>query len=111
MAVSPWPLDWELPRTAPQLHLAQPPRHGPDLCAGRHRNDAHGPFLRWTTAVSLIWTLLLTLAGTLLGEGSRRVQSWIEPVATVVRVLLVVSVLAGFGWLGLRIWTKRVDSH
>jgi DUF1365 family protein len=38
-------------------------------------------------------------------------EIWIEPAAKVGKVLLVVSVLAGFGWLGLRIWNKRVDSH
>jgi hypothetical protein len=40
-----------------------------------------------------------------------RLEIWIEPAAKVGKVLLVVSVLAGFGWLGLRIWNKRVDSH
>lgn len=69
------------------------------------------PFLLWTTAGSLIWTLLLTLAGLALGEGYSRVEFWIEPVAKVVKVLLVVAVLAGGAWLGLRIWRRRSDSH
>ncbi len=69
------------------------------------------PFLLWTTAGSLIWTLLLTLAGLALGEGYSRVELWIEPVAKVVKVVLVVAVVAGAAWLGLRIWKKRTDSH
>ena len=35
------------------------------------------PFLLWTTAGSLIWTLLLTLAGFALGEGYSNVEVWI----------------------------------
>jgi membrane protein DedA with SNARE-associated domain len=69
------------------------------------------PFLVWTTAGSLIWTLLLTLAGLALGEGYSRVELWIEPVAKVVKVVLVVAFLAGLVWLGLRIWKKRADTH
>jgi membrane protein DedA with SNARE-associated domain len=69
------------------------------------------PFLIWTTAGSLIWTLLLTLAGLSLGEGYTNVEHWIEPVAKLIKVLLVVAVL-GFGaWLGLRTWKKRRNSH
>ena len=64
------------------------------------------PFLLWTTAGSLIWTLLLTLAGLALGEGYTNVELWIEPAARVVKVLLVLAVLAGAVWLGLRIWRQ-----
>ncbi|MFM7170172.1 MAG: DedA family protein [Cyanobium sp.] len=69
------------------------------------------PFLIWTTAGSLIWTLLLTLAGFLLGEGYNRVELWLDPVTKVVKVLLVVAALAALVWLGLRIWKRRSDTH
>jgi membrane protein DedA with SNARE-associated domain len=69
------------------------------------------PFLLWTTAGSLIWTLLLTLAGLALGEGYSQVELWIEPVAKAIKVLLVLAVAAGVAWLALRIWKKRNDSH
>jgi membrane protein DedA with SNARE-associated domain len=69
------------------------------------------PFLLWTTAGSLIWTLLLTLAGLALGEGYSRVELWIAPVTKVVKVLLVVAFLAAAAWLGLRIWKKRANTH
>ena len=65
------------------------------------------PFFLWTTAGSLIWTLLLTLAGLLLGESYTRVEIWIEPVAKVIKVLLVLGALSFFAWLGLRIWKKQ----
>ena len=37
------------------------------------------PFLLWTTAGSLVWTLLLTLAGKALGQGYKRVLGWLAP--------------------------------
>ena len=69
------------------------------------------PFLIWTTAGSLIWTLLLTLAGLALGQGYSNVELWIEPVAKAVKVLLVLALLGGGAWLGLRIWRRRNNSH
>ncbi|MGB5239982.1 MAG: DedA family protein [Prochlorococcaceae cyanobacterium] len=68
------------------------------------------PFLLWTTAGSLIWTLLLTVAGMALGKGYTNVEIWLEPVAQVIKVLLVLVVLAFGAWLGLRTWKKRQDS-
>ena len=68
------------------------------------------PFLVWTTAGSLIWTALLTVAGMVLGEGYSNVELWIDPVSKAVKVLLVVSLLAGAIWLGLRIWRRRQSS-
>ena len=65
------------------------------------------PFLIWTTAGSLIWTLLLTIAGMVLGEGYSNVEVWIDPVSKVIKVGLVVAVLACGIWLALRIWRRR----
>ena len=64
------------------------------------------PFLIWTTAGSLIWTLLLTIAGMVLGEGHSNVEVWIDPVSKVIKVGLVIAVLAGGIWLALRIWRR-----
>ena len=68
------------------------------------------PFLLWTTAGSLIWTLLLTVAGMVLGGGYSNVELWIDPVSKVVKVALVIAVLAGANWLALRIWRRRQSS-
>ena len=38
-------------------------------------------------------------------------EHWIEPVAKVVKLVLVLALAAGAVWLGLRIWKKRSDSH
>ena len=69
------------------------------------------PFLIWTTAGSLIWTLLLTLAGLGLGEGYSNVELWIDPVSKGVKGALVIAVLAAVVWLGLRIWRRRHHTH
>ena len=68
------------------------------------------PFLLWTTAGSLIWTLLLTVAGMVLGEGYSNVELWIDPVSKVVKVALVIALLGGGIWLTLRIWRRRQSS-
>ena len=65
------------------------------------------PFLLWTTAGSLIWTALLTVAGMVMGEGYSNVELWIDPVSKGVKVILVIAVLGGATWLGLRIWRRR----
>jgi membrane protein DedA with SNARE-associated domain len=69
------------------------------------------PFLLWTTAGSLVWTLLLTLAGLALGQGYSNVELWIEPVAKAVKILLVLALAAGLVWLGLRSWRKCNSGH
>ena len=68
------------------------------------------PFLLWTTAGSLIWTLLLTVAGMVLGEGYSNVELWIDPFSKVVKVALVIALLGGGIWLALRIWRRRQSS-
>ena len=65
------------------------------------------PFLLWTTAGSLIWTALLTVAGMGMGEGYSNGERWIDPVSKGVKVILVIAVLGGATWLGLRIWRRR----
>lgn len=65
------------------------------------------PFLLWTTAGSLIWTVLLTVAGLMLGQGYSDVELWIEPVARLVKVLLVLSAVSFGVWIALRIWRRR----
>lgn len=69
------------------------------------------PFLLWTTAGSLIWILLLTLAGLAMGESYSQVEHWIDPVSKAVKVVLFLAVLAAAAWLGLRIWKRRQDTH
>ena len=55
--------------------------------------------------------MLLTVAGMVLGEGYSNVELWIDPVSKVVKVGLVIAVLAGAIWLGLRIWRRRQSAN
>lgn len=68
------------------------------------------PFLVWTTAGSLIWTALLTVAGMVLGEGYSNVELWIDPVSKFVKVVLVVGGLSGVFWIALRISRRNQSS-
>ncbi len=60
------------------------------------------PFFVWTTAGSLMWILLLTQAGMLLGESYRNVELWIDPVSRVMKLLLVVALVGGVVAICLR---------
>ena len=60
------------------------------------------PFLIWTTAGSLIWTLLLTFAGFALGESYSNVELWIEPLSKSIKLILVLALLSGLIWLIIR---------
>ncbi len=68
------------------------------------------PFLVWTTAGSLIWTLLLTCAGLLLGNSYSNVELWIDPVSKAIKVILLLGLLSGAIWLALRLW-KSADKN
>ncbi|WP_320676009.1 DedA family protein [Prochlorococcus sp. MIT 1300] len=61
------------------------------------------PFLIWTTAGTLIWTLLLTFAGYVLGASYMNVGIWLEPFSKVIKVLLVLVICSAVGWLAIRI--------
>ncbi|MBM5798961.1 MAG: DedA family protein [Cyanobacteria bacterium K_Offshore_0m_m2_072] len=59
-------------------------------------------FLAWTTAGSLLWVVILTVTGSALGEGYKRVAGWIEPFADGIKVVLALAVLAGVAWVVLK---------
>ncbi|MFM7675211.1 MAG: DedA family protein [Synechococcus sp.] len=59
-------------------------------------------FLAWTTAGSLLWVLILTLIGNLLGEGYKRVALWVEPFADLIKVMLLLAVAAAIVWVALK---------
>ena len=59
-------------------------------------------FLFWTTAGSLLWVLLLTVMGSALGEGYKRVAGWLEPFADLIKVVIVIAVALGVLWLALK---------
>ena len=68
------------------------------------------PFLIWTTAGSLIWIVLLTVAGMTLGEGYSSLELWIGSVSKIVKILLGIALLTAAIWLMGRISQQRADS-
>ncbi len=63
-----------------------------------------GPFLIWTTLGSLIWTLLLTSAGLLLGESYSNVALLIDPFSKGIKIFLIIGLLSGVSWITIRAW-------
>jgi alkaline phosphatase len=64
-------------------------------------------FLIWTTAGSLIWILLLTVAGKTLGAGYESVAAALKPFTSVLVGILFGAVVGGMLWLLLRWICKK----
>ena len=49
------------------------------------------PFLIWTSAGSLIWTLFLTVTGFYLGDNYTNIEKWISPFSNVFKTIILLS--------------------
>jgi len=47
------------------------------------------PFLIWTTAGSLIWTLFLTISGFYLGDSYGKIEIWISPLSSIFKTIII----------------------
>ena len=50
------------------------------------------PFLVWTTAGSLLWTLFLTIAGFYLGDSYENIEAWISPFSNIFKTLIIIII-------------------
>ena len=48
------------------------------------------PFLIWTSAGSLIWTLFLTISGFYLGDSYTKIQGWIDPFSSIFKIIILI---------------------
>jgi len=64
-------------------------------------------FLVWTTAGSLIWIVLLTVAGQALGAGYGQVAELLKPFTRILVVVIGFVLLGGLCWIGLRVLRRR----
>ncbi len=64
-------------------------------------------FLAWTTAGSLIWIVLLTVAGQALGAGYGQVAERLKPFTHVLILVGGIALLAALCWIGLRVLRRR----
>ena len=48
------------------------------------------PFLIWTSAGSLIWTLFLTITGFYLGDSYRNIEKWISPFSSTFKIIIII---------------------
>ena len=53
------------------------------------------PFLIWTTAGSLIWTLFLTTTGYILGDNYANIEKWITPFASIFKTIFIL-IISGY---------------
>jgi len=50
------------------------------------------PFLIWTTAGSLLWTLFLTISGFYLGDGYTNIEGWIRPLSSFFKIIILLLI-------------------
>ena len=48
------------------------------------------PFLVWTSAGSLIWTLFLTTTGFYLGDSYRNIEKWLNQFSSTLKIIIVI---------------------
>ena len=53
------------------------------------------PFLIWTTAGSLIWTLFLTITGFYLGDNYANIERWISPFSSIFKIVIILFISVG----------------
>ena len=50
------------------------------------------PFLIWTTAGSLIWTLFLTITGFILGDNYGNIEKWMSPFSSIFKIIIILFI-------------------
>ena len=65
-----------------------------------------GRFILFTTLGTALWSLVLTYVGRLLGENWEEIKSFLEPYQNGTLVVLVVVVVAFFGWRAIK-WRRE----
>ena len=66
------------------------------------------PFLIWTTAGSLIWTLFLTISGFYLGDSYAKIEQWISPFSSLFKIIIIVALTLGLLTLIYKILRKLI---
>ncbi len=68
------------------------------------------PFTIWTAAGSLIWIVILTVAGIILGESYSQIGVWLEPFSKLIKILISLMAISLFFWLFIKTWRKTMNS-
>ena len=66
------------------------------------------PFLVWTTAGSLIWTLFLTITGVYLGDNYANIERWISPFSSIFKIIIFIIILFALVSLVYKTLRKRI---
>ncbi len=68
------------------------------------------PFLIWTTAGSLIWTLFLTITGFYLGDNYTNIESWITPFSSIFKTIILLIITGAFITLIYKTLRKLINN-
>ena len=66
------------------------------------------PFLIWTTAGSLIWTLFLTITGFYLGDSYKNIEQWISPFSNIFKIIIISALVLALVTLIYKILRKLI---
>ena len=66
-----------------------------------------GRFLLFTTLGTLLWSLILTYIGRVLGENWENIAEFTGPYQNATLILLVVAVIAFIAWRAYKRWQRR----
>ena len=68
------------------------------------------PFLIWTSAGSLIWTLFLTITGFYLGDSYANIANWISPFSSIFKAIIFVIISGGLITLIYKTLRKLINN-
>ena len=68
------------------------------------------PFLLWTTAGSLIWTLFLTISGFYLGDSYGKIETWLSPLSSIFKTIIIAIIIAGLTALIYKTMRKLIKN-
>ena len=68
------------------------------------------PFLIWTTAGSLIWTLFLTITGFYLGDNYAKIEIWISPFSSIFKTIIILIISSAFITLVYKTLRKLINN-
>ena len=68
------------------------------------------PFLLWTTAGSLIWTLFLTITGFYLGDNYPKIAIWMSPFSSIFKIIVILIISYAFITLIYKTLRKLINN-
>ena len=68
------------------------------------------PFIIWSTAGSLIWTLFLTITGFYLGDNYAKLEKWMSPFSSIFKIIIILILSVGLTILIYKTLRKIINN-